>query len=92
MIWHIIRKEILDNLLSLRFMLSLVLIIFLFAAAGFIFTSKFRHQSGDYWDRSNNNLSVLKAQTDQLYKVAFYKQQIWRKPKPLILCADGFEK
>ncbi len=37
MTWRIIFKEILENLLSLRFALSLVLVICLFAASGHCF-------------------------------------------------------
>ena len=37
MIWQIIRREILENILSLRFMLSLLLVIVLFAVSGFVF-------------------------------------------------------
>lgn len=92
MIYHIIRKEILHNLLSLRFILSLLLSIILFAASGFVFASKFRQQSDDYWNQTNKNLSALSEESNQLYKLAFYKQHIYRKPKPLSLCAEGFEK
>ncbi len=42
MIWHIVRKEIMDNFLSLRFMLSLILIISLFVASSFIFVGNSR--------------------------------------------------
>jgi hypothetical protein len=86
------RKEILENLLSLRFMLSLLLVICLFAASGFVFVGKYRQQSQDYWEETNKNLAALSEQSGQLYKVAFYEQQLLRKPKPLAFCAEGFEK
>jgi len=92
MIWEIIRKEILENLLSLRFILSLLLIISLFAASGFVFVAKYRIQSDDYWENTNENLSGFHKQADQLYKLAFYNQEIWRKPKALTFCAGGYEK
>jgi ABC-type transport system involved in multi-copper enzyme maturation permease subunit len=92
MIRQIIHKEILENLLSFRFILSLVLIILLFAVSGFVFVGKYRQQSSDYWGKTNENLSGLSEQSLQLYRLAFYKQSIWRKPKPLALCSEGFEK
>ncbi|MFC1635970.1 ABC transporter permease subunit [Planctomycetota bacterium] len=92
MIAQIIHKEILENLLSFRFILSLVLIILLFAANGFVFVSKFRQQSSDYWEKTNENSTGLSERTDKLYRLAFYKQSAWRKPKPLALCSEGFEK
>jgi ABC-type transport system involved in multi-copper enzyme maturation permease subunit len=92
MIRQIIHKEILENLLSFRFILSLVLIILLFAMSGFVFVGKYRQQSSDYWGKTNENLTGLSEQSSQLYRLAFYKQSVWRKPKPLALCSEGFEK
>jgi ABC-type transport system involved in multi-copper enzyme maturation permease subunit len=92
MIRHIIHKEILENLLSFRFILSLVLIIVLFAVSGFVFVGKYKQQSSDYWEKTNENLEGLSAQSRQLYRLAFYKQSVWREPKPLSLCVDGFER
>jgi len=86
-------KEILENLLSLRFALSLVLVICLFAASGFVFVGKFAEQSADYWAETNKNLSALREEcSNALYRAAFYRQTIWRRPKLLSLCAEGFEK
>lgn len=92
MIWQIVRKEILENLLSLRFTLSLLLIICLFAASGFIFIGKYRQQSNNYWNQTNKNLSVLKDHAQHLESVAQHKQVILRKPKVLTLCVEGFER
>ncbi len=56
MICHIMRKEILENLLSLRFVLSLLLVICLFAVSGFVFVANYKQQSEDYWKEANKNL------------------------------------
>ena len=92
MIRQIIHKEILENLLSFRFILSLVLIILLFAVSGFVFVDKYRQQTSEYWEKTNENLEDLSEQTDKLYQLAFCKQNAWRKPKLLALCSEGFEK
>jgi ABC-type transport system involved in multi-copper enzyme maturation permease subunit len=92
MIFIIIRKEILHNLLSLRFILLLLLIISLFASSGFVFVAKYRIQSDDYWKSTNKNLAAFSERADQLYKLAFYDQEIWRKPKALTFCVGGHEK
>jgi len=92
MIRQIIHKEILENLLSSRFILSLVLIILLFAVGGFVFVGKYKQQSSDYWTKTNENLAGFKEQSRQLYRLAFYEQSVWRKPKLLALCSEGFEK
>ncbi|MFB0554786.1 MAG: ABC transporter permease [Phycisphaerae bacterium] len=92
MVYQIVRKEILENLLSLRFILSLLLIISLFTVGGFVSVKKQRQQIDDYWRETNKNLSALSEQTEQLYKLAFFEQTIWRKPKSLTFCAEAFEK
>lgn len=91
MIRHITRKEILDNLLSLRFMLSMLLIISLFATGGFMFAGKYRQESSDYWKETNSNLSRIREHTNHLYELVTCKQVVWRRPKPLSLCAEGYE-
>ena len=92
MICKIIRKEILQNLLSLRFIFSLLLIIILFASSGFVFVAGHRVQSDNYWKKTNDSLSGFRDQADQLYKLAFYNHEIWRKPKSLTFCVGGQEK
>jgi len=92
MIHQIVYKEVLENVLSLRFCLFLLLAILLFAASGFVFLGRYRTQSQNYWKKTNENLLALQKESDQLYKLAFYQQKILRKPKPLTLCAEGFEK
>ena len=88
MIRQIIHKEILSNLLSFRFILSLVLIILLFTVSGFVFVGKYKQQSKDYWEKTNENLEGLSGQSRQLYRLDFYKQSIWRKQKKLALLAE----
>ena len=85
-------KEILENLLSLRFALSVLLTTCLFAVCGYVFIIGYQEQSKDYWKKTNENLSALREQSSTLYKVAFYKQGIYRKPQPLAMCAEGQEK
>ena len=92
MIRQIAVKEVLENLLSLRFTLSLLLTVSLFAVCGYVFVNGYREQLQDYWKRTNENLSALGGQSDALYKVAFHKQGIYRKPQPLAVCAEGDEK
>jgi len=92
MIWKIVRKEILENLMSLRFTLSLVLTVSLFAASSFVFVDDHRDQLQEYWQKTNQNLSGFREQSAQLYKLAFYNHHAYRQPKLLALCAGGFEE
>lgn len=92
MIGPIVRKEILENLLSLRFIVSLLLVITVFTISGFVFVGKYEQQMQDYSKDTNRNLADLQEHTRRLYWVAIYKQEVYRKPKALALCAEGFEK
>lgn len=92
MIPSIVRKEVLESFLSLRFVLSLLLIILLFATSGFMFVIKHRQASDDYWTGTNKNLTALSEQSKRLYQLALFKQLVRNKPKALALCSDGFEK
>jgi ABC-type transport system involved in multi-copper enzyme maturation permease subunit len=92
MIRQIVYKEVLENLLSLRFVLSVLLAISLFVICGYVFVVNYEEQSKDYWKKTNENLSALRGESSELYKVAFYKQGIYRKPQPLVMCAEGEEK
>jgi ABC-type transport system involved in multi-copper enzyme maturation permease subunit len=92
MIRQIVYREVLENLLSLRFALSVLLTVSLFAVCGYVFVKGYGEQSKDYWNRTNENLLALREESNQLYKVAFYKQGIYRRPQPLSLCAEGFEQ
>lgn len=92
MLFNIIRKEILQNLVSLRFIFSLLLILLLFATSGFVFVGGYRTQSENYWKKTNDNLSGFRNQADQLFKLAFHDHEIWRKPKSLAFCVSGNEK
>ncbi len=92
MIPLIIRKEVLETILSLRFTLSLLLIVATFAVGGFAFVSKYEQQVQDYSVDSNRSLAALRDRTSRLYRLALHKQDIYRAPKSLTLCVEGFEK
>jgi len=91
MIRQIVRKEVLENILSLRFALSLLLTTCLFAVCGYVFVAGYQQESEDYWKRTNQDLAALREQSRMLYRLAFYKQGIYRKPQPLAMCAEGQE-
>jgi ABC-type transport system involved in multi-copper enzyme maturation permease subunit len=92
MLRQIVYKEIIENLLSLRFALSVLLTLCLFVVCGYVFVIDHQEQLSDYWKKTNEDLSVLREQSSALYEVAFCKQGIYRKPQPLALCAEGEEK
>jgi ABC-type transport system involved in multi-copper enzyme maturation permease subunit len=92
MIALIIRKEALENLLSLRFALSFLLVVTTFAVGGLAFVSKYEQQMQDYSVDTNKSLTDLQGRTSRLYRLACYQQEVYRAPKPLALCVEGSEK
>jgi len=92
MILKIAEQQTLINFLSLRFILSLLLTILLFSTSGFVFVSKYKQQADDYWEDTNKYLSDLGEKSNQLDDLTFHNHDIWRKPRPLTFCAEGFEK
>ena len=92
MIRQIVYREILENLVSFRFVLSLLLAVLLFGAGGFVFAAQHSHALRDHWRDTNENLSSLSKETEQLCAIAVHDQTVYRRPKLLSLCAEGFEE
>jgi ABC-type transport system involved in multi-copper enzyme maturation permease subunit len=89
---NIIRKELLTNITSLRFLLALAVSIALFVAGGFIFVSRYNQEMSEYSEKTNNNLARLNEASKNLSEVANYVQMIQRMPKLTRLFCSGFEK
>ena len=92
MMWTIIKKEMLTNVTSLRFALTLLLVMMIFIVSGFVFVGKYRYEMTDFRNISNGNLSRLEAASKNLSHIPNYFQMIRRRPKLAQLCCDGFEK
>ncbi|MBN1506702.1 MAG: ABC transporter permease subunit [Sedimentisphaerales bacterium] len=92
MIRKIIGKEIREHILSLRFMLSLLLTISLFAANGFIFARRYEKQLAQYSKKTNKDLEGFRGQSGRLFQLAFYRHEVYAKPGVLTCCAEGYER
>jgi ABC-type transport system involved in multi-copper enzyme maturation permease subunit len=88
----IIRKEMLANVTSLRFVLTLLLITVVFIVSGLVFVGKYEQEAKDFSDTSNKNLSRLQEVSNNLSNVPNYTQVICKQPKITQLCCEGFEK
>ena len=60
MVFRIVKKEILESLLSLRFMLSSVLVVLVFATSGFVFVANCKQQLLDYQEGTSKNTASLR--------------------------------
>ena len=91
MIWHIAKREIYDNLNSLRFTLATVLLFGLMLTNAVVHLREHPARIQKYHDASTELLNRLRSRTD-LYDLAqLGPEKFYKKPSPLHFCADGGE-
>lgn len=89
MMWHITKRELYDNLNSLRFALATVLLIGLMLTNAIVHLREHPVRMQKYHDAVAKSLNHLRAQTD-LYEIAQWGPgNLYKKPSPLHFCADG---
>ena len=95
MLREIIWRELLDHLQSLRFVLTLVLVIVLMLTGSVLYIHDYRQQVADYRGNVNENLQLLEDKTKRgLHRVVSFRptQLIYRSPSPLGFIAEGHDK
>ena len=92
MLLTFIRKELLSHLISLRFILTFLLVVSIFIVSGLIFVSKHDMEMAEYWDAANKNLANLEEYSNNLSYLPYYVQNIRKKHKVNQLVCEGFEK
>ena len=93
MIWHITKRELYNNLNSLRFALTTVLLLALMVTNAVRHIREHPKRVQKYQDTVTESLSQLTSHADvSLYRLA---QQgpgtLYKKPSPLHFCAEGGE-
>ena len=92
MILHIARRELYDNMNSLRFILTVLLILTLMIVNAVKHLGDYRAEMSIYRKNVAQSLDHLRSRSENLYDLVekgpgnFYKQ-----PSPLSFCADGGE-
>ena len=89
MIWHIAKREIYDNLNSLRFALATVLLFGLMLTNAVVHLREHPARVQKYHDASGETLNRLRARTDLYALAEFGPGRFHKKPSPLHFCADG---
>jgi ABC-type transport system involved in multi-copper enzyme maturation permease subunit len=92
MLLIIIRRELLDNLKSLRLTLTFVLVAGLMIMAGVLFAGKYQEMVRDHSLVENRNNDELRDRSESLSRIASYTQELHRSPNPMRLCAEGYER
>ena len=89
MIWHITKREIYDNLSSLRFALATVLLLGLMLTNAVLYLREQPVRMQKYHDAVAKSLNRLRSRTD-LYEIAQWGPgDLYKKPSPLHFCAEG---
>lgn len=95
MLREIISRELLNHLQSLRFALTLLLVIVLMLTGSVLYIHDYRQQIADYSENVSENLELLADKTKRgLHHVVSFRptQLIYRSPSPLGFIAEGHEK
>ena len=95
MLREIIWRELLDHLQSLRFALTLLLVIVLMLTGSVLYIHDYRQQIADYSENVSENMDLLKKKAEKdLHEVVSDPPNllIYRAPSPLGFIAEGHEK
>ncbi len=88
----LIKKEIRHGLISLRYLLTLVLTVALFAACGIFSIHSYTQRRADFEDQRLEQQNSLQQEAQQLNTLASSAQYIIRQPKETEIISSGEEK
>ena len=91
MIWHIAKREILDNLTRFRFALTLILVMVLMVMNAVIFvSSQYPRRIAEYSQDTNKAIEDLKKKSSNLGELAVKGPgNLYKSPSPLTFIATG---
>ncbi len=91
MIWHIAKRELYDNLNSLRFALATLLLLALMLTNAIVYLREHPERIQEYRTSVTDYWNVLTSRTN-LYKLAQKGPGfLYKQPSPLRFCAEGGE-
>ena len=90
--WHIAKRELYDNLNSLRFALATVLILALMLTNAIVYLREHPARTQAYHNAAANATKTLEARSTSLYRLAAEGPgDLHKAPSPLRFCAEGDE-
>jgi ABC-type transport system involved in multi-copper enzyme maturation permease subunit len=94
MFWHIAKREIYDNMTSLRFGFTVILLVLLMVINAVTFMTKgYRESIERYREETAKSLDELKGNCSSVYNLVLKGPGgLHKKPSPLTFCADGGEE
>ena len=92
MILHIAKREFYDNMNSLRFALTMILILILMIVNAMGHVGEYNTRLEEYGKNVSDSLDQMKSQTSNLYHLVLKGPgKLYKKPSPLTFCAHGGE-
>lgn len=92
MIWHITKREIYDNLNSLRFALTAILLLALMFTNAVIYLREHPARMQAYHNATAEAVKKLEARSTSLYRLAIEGPgRLYKAHSPLRFCAEGDE-
>ena len=92
MIIHIAKRELYDNMTSLRFALATLLLLVLMVVNAVNYLGEYKAQVAEYRKNVSESLDVMRDRTDKLFTLVHQGPgSLYKKPSPLRFCADGGE-
>ena len=91
MMWHIAKREIYDNLNSLRFALTTVLLLGLMLINAIVHLQEHPVRMQKYHDAVTESLNRLRSRTNLYHIAQEGPGYLYKKPSSLHFCADGGE-
>jgi ABC-type transport system involved in multi-copper enzyme maturation permease subunit len=94
MFWHIAKREIYDNMTSLRFGFTVILLVLLMVINAATFVTKgYKESIESYRGDTAKSLDKLKGNCSSVYNLALEGPgNLRKKPSALTFCADGGEE
>lgn len=92
MIWTMMKRELLDSIVSLRFYVTSALVISVIAVGAVISVGNYQEGLGDYNRCVKQNQEKVRDYAKSLSTLGTASQSLYKRPKVLSLCASGEEK
>ena len=92
MLWHIVKRELFEQVNSLRFALAMLLIVFLMLVNAVGHIDEYRTQQAEYGQQISAYSARLEQNSSNLYKLVLAGPgELYKEPSPLSFCAHGSE-
>ncbi|MDE0682129.1 MAG: ABC transporter permease subunit [Candidatus Poribacteria bacterium] len=92
MLWHIVKRELFEQVNSLRFALAMLLIVFLMLVNAVGHIDEYKTRQAEYGQQVSAYSARLEGNSNNLYKLVLNGPgELHKKPSPLSFCAHGSE-